>query len=116
MPSLNKSQQRPWDNKTNRKIGVVKKDNFYNNQPWRKLRFRKLTDSPLCEISLKKGIIKLATMVDHTRPRRFYPELELCYYNLQSLSHEEHQIKRAKERHVSTKEQWEELAIKEGWI
>ncbi len=116
MPTMPKPIKRPWHSNSNESNTPTKKDNFYSNQPWRKLRFRKLIDSPLCEISNKKGIIKEATMVDHIRPRRLFPELELDYNNLQSLSHNEHQVKRAKEKNIKTRHEFESLALKEGWI
>lgn len=67
-------------------------DPFYSSEAWRRLRAAKLADSPLCECDQCKasGAVVPADVVDHIKPRREHPELELCYDNLRSMAKRHH--------------------------
>lgn len=60
-------------------------DPFYCSKAWLRLRDWKRMDQPLCEECLNHGIVKAMQHVDHIKPRRDYPELELDADNLRSL-------------------------------
>lgn len=51
----------------------------YCTTQWKKLRFAKLNESPVCVICEKRGLTELATTVDHVKPIRQggdpFPEL-----------------------------------------
>lgn len=64
---------------------------------WQRLRERILSEHPLCVECQKKGIIRLATDVDHVVPHRGDPELMWDERNLQPLCHECHSRKTAAE-------------------
>ncbi|WP_423252268.1 HNH endonuclease [Vibrio vulnificus] len=72
-------------------------DHIYQSTKWRKLRARKAKDSPLCEHCLTYNIIKPVDVVDHVKPLLDYPELAYVFSNLQSLCHQCHNEKTAKE-------------------
>jgi 5-methylcytosine-specific restriction enzyme A len=105
MPTIN-PRKRPWHTGRGFK---QKKDNFYNNQPWRKLRKRKLINDPLCEQCKQEGRTTAANTVDHIRPRRWWPDLELEYSNLRSNCTKCHNRKSAKETVIKSREQYEEV-------
>ncbi len=109
MPTINKAS-RPWYNKGAKKDyrRKPKSDNFYSNQPWRKKRLRILIANPLCVHCLKEGKTVAATIVDHDKPRRFYPELELEDSNLNGLCNPCHERKSAKESRIKSKEEYEQ--------
>lgn len=56
-------------------------DPFYSSKPWRALRARRLRLSPFCSC----GCQRRADTVDHIKPRRLHPELELDLANTQSF-------------------------------
>lgn len=58
---------------------------FYCSREWRMLRAFKLHINPLCEICLKKNILKPAEEVHHIVDIKDEPELALVMSNLQSL-------------------------------
>lgn len=64
---------------------------------WQKLRNRFIAQHPLCQACQAKGIIRMATDVDHIVPHRGDPELLYDEVNLQSLCHECHSRKTARE-------------------
>lgn len=105
MPTIN-SVKRPWHSKDKYRR-KPEKDSFLNNQPWRKLRRRKLMNDPLCEECKRRGRIVEATIVDHKQPRRFYPELKLEYTNLMSLCKSHHESKSSRESRIKSKEDYE---------
>ena len=63
---------------------------------WQRLRARILVAHPLCVECEKRGLIKLATDVDHTRPHKGNPFLLWDKENLQPLCHECHSRKTAR--------------------
>lgn len=86
-----------------------KTDPFYYSGPWRGLRKLKLNEQPYCEIFLLDDKVYKAEMVDHWKPRRLFPELELDYENLVSMSHHYHNKKRAIEKNINTKQEWHKV-------
>ena len=64
---------------------------------WRKLRDWFIRAHPYCEECLKKGIMTLATDVDHIQPHKGDARLLFDVSNLQSLCHECHSRKTAGE-------------------
>jgi len=89
-----------------RKVLHQSKDSFYANQPWRKLRAKKLRINPLCEICEKQGIYKEAHSVDHYYPRRLWPEHQLRLENLTSMCAEHHGQKSRIETDILDKAHW----------
>ncbi len=61
-------------------------ESFYTSREWRELRFKVLEKygaiCMLCNATRKDGV---KIHVDHIKPRSKYPELELCFDNLQVL-------------------------------
>ena len=109
MPSITKVQ-RPWI-KPAQTQAEKKTDPFYVSTIWRKTREVHLAHNPLCfycELSGKKHIPRIA-YVDHYRPRRLYPELELDSDNLRTSCQHTHDIKRQFERKITSKEQFERM-------
>lgn len=74
-------------------------DPFYNSRPWKRLRAAKLLASPMCECDDCKvsGALVPASVVDHIKPRCDYPELELDYDNLRSMSERHHNRRTARD-------------------
>ena len=64
---------------------------------WQKLRARILEAHPLCVECEKKGIVRMATDVDHIKPHKGNPFLMWDEENLQPLCHECHSRKTARE-------------------
>lgn len=52
---------------------------------WRKLRLIVLSEEPLCQICLKRGIVKPSEQVDHIIPLEERPDLRLVRSNLQGV-------------------------------
>lgn len=74
-------------------------DPFYCSAAWIKLRDYKRQQNPLCEECERQGRVRAMHAVDHIRPRREWPELELEYDNLQSLcEHCHNAVKQREER------------------
>lgn len=75
-------------------------DPFYSSHRWKELRAIKLLYCPLCECDACKasGEVVPADVVDHIKPRCDYPELELDYDNLRSMSARHHNRHTAKTR------------------
>ncbi len=69
---------------------------FYKSYRWKRLRKYKLSRNPLCEICLRGGIVKEASLVDHIRPIKNGGDL-MAVDNLQSLCVSCHNKKKAKE-------------------
>ena len=77
-----------------------------SSHKWRKLRARKLRDTPLCEGWTPDGslahdhdqVTVLATEVDHIEELRERPDLGYVWSNLQSLCSRCHALKSADER------------------
>ena len=107
MPTVTKVQ-RPWIQKAQTQA-EKKTDAFYTSALWRKLRLYHLSLNPICyycELSGRKHIPQVS-YVDHYRPRRLYPHLELDGENLRTSCQQTHDIKRAFERGIGTQEQFE---------
>ena len=95
MPSIYKPKKQPIKrtdsyNAERRKV--------YQSQRWRMLRLTKLVDAPLCEMYMKKGIVKEAVDVHHitsfmsTDDEVMRKALAYDYDNLMSLCKECHQL------------------------
>lgn len=99
MPSINRKEiGKPWKASSPKSKKSWGHDtDFYRKKAWRTLRRSKLFENPLCEECEKKGIVTSADVVDHEKPRRLYPELELEWSNLQSLCHPCHNSKSSRE-------------------
>jgi 5-methylcytosine-specific restriction protein A len=67
-------------------------DPFYASAAWRKARTAKLLDSPLCECPdcQRTHEEHAANTVDHIKPRKTHPELELDQDNLRAMSWSHH--------------------------
>lgn len=66
---------------------------WYKSQAWLRLRARVLKEEPVC----RECGDRLATHVDHIRPRRDFPELALDRSNLQGLCEQCHNRKSGRE-------------------
>lgn len=80
--------RKSWAGSTKNRSG----DPFYSSKAWKDLRAAKLLANPLCECDTCKasGAVVAADRVDHIKPRCDYPELELDYDNLRSMSEAHH--------------------------
>jgi 5-methylcytosine-specific restriction protein A len=96
--------RRPWEieNKAKPQEGRLVETMFYNSRTWRKVRAEHLRREPLCQECLKKGITRLAQMVDHILPINREDAFDTRnekwgepydHNNLQSLCHKCHAIK-----------------------
>lgn len=79
-------------NKTCRLYGYL-----YNTSRWRRLRKQFLHKHPLCEACKRKGIVIVATVVDHIKPHQGDEKLFWDESNWQSLCKSCHDRKTAKE-------------------
>lgn len=71
---------------------------MYNNNEWRRLRRRQLSDHPLCAFCQAKGRTTLATVADHIEPHRG-DTVKFWHGELQSLCKQCHDsTKQAEER------------------
>jgi 5-methylcytosine-specific restriction protein A len=104
MPTVTKIQ-RPWIKKYDQQ---EKHDPFYNSTPWRKLRAYILAKDPLCHYCRLIGQVTVATIGDHLKPRRLFPELSLYPDNIVGSCDHHHQVKRNWERTLSTQDQYNE--------
>ena len=94
----------PWINKPIKKNNINISDNrkerqkIYQTSNWKKLRLAQITNHPLCQICLDKGIIKAAVDVHHiisfmtTNDLLKRNELAFNPDNLLSLCKECHQM------------------------
>lgn len=82
-------------------------DEFYASMEWRNLRRIILTEDPLCYYCSLSRIVTAATILDHFKPRRIFPELSLVRANLKPCCDPHHNLKRVWERTIATKEQFE---------
>jgi len=73
-------------------------DKFLLSSRWKKLREKKLSDSPVCEQCKKRGVIVPGREVDHIKPRSERPDLSLSIDNLQTLCKSCHSRKTAREK------------------
>ena len=99
MPHINHKQPKlPWKAtlpKSNKSWGHD--TGFYAKKAWRNLRASKLREDPLCESCKRDKQYITATVVDHIKPRRDHPDLELSWDNLQSLCEKCHNSKSGRE-------------------
>jgi 5-methylcytosine-specific restriction endonuclease McrA len=107
MPSVTKVN-RPWIKKSETQ-SEKKTDPFYHSPLWRKLRAVVLAEDPLCYYCLLSGLRRLATIGDHFRPRKIYPELSLDKTNIKGSCDNHHNTKRQFEKGISSREQFERL-------
>lgn len=78
-----------------------KADAFYSSRKWRGLRAKHIEENPLDELKEQYGIVEVGEIVDHIIPRDVCKELEMCEYNLQTLSFLSHQQKTATTRGIT---------------
>lgn len=71
---------------------------WYASKGWRVLRARQLAAEPLCAACRERGMIRLASQVDHVVPHRGVAGLFFDETNLQSLCRECHSSKTGQER------------------
>lgn len=97
MPTIKKTQQRPWQPERGMQEGRLHPNTkFYQSQAWRNLRNKKIEQFPLCEECQRKGVTTLAQVVDHIVPiNRRGAKLDIN--NLQSLCHPCHNRKSGQE-------------------
>lgn len=109
MPSVTKVS-RPWIVKAQTQA-EKKTDPFYLSSLWRKSRAYHLSINPICYYCALGGHkhIPEPSIVDHYRPRRLYPELELSPENFRTSCSQAHDKKRQWEKSITTKEQFERL-------
>lgn len=98
MPTIKKSQHRPWLPKHKPFEGYKHHNTeFYQSTPWRKLRALKLKENPLCEECEQNGVLSPAQMVDHIVPiNKGGAPLDMA--NLQSLCNACHAKKTARDK------------------
>jgi len=82
-------------------------DPFIHSRLWRKVRNKKIQQEPLCEVCKKEGNTVEASVVDHHRPRRLWPDLSLTMTNLVSMCGLHHRKKSLIERDCQTRRVWE---------
>lgn len=107
MPSVTKIS-RPWLRKAETQ-SEKRTDKFYLSTIWRKARAYHLALNPICyycSLSGRKHIPTVA-IVDHFRPRKLFPELELDGDNLRTSCDHSHNVKRNWEKGIGSKEQFE---------
>ena len=87
-----------------------KGDNYYQSNRWKSLRtlFFSIPENVLCFYCNLSGIIRVATTGDHFRPRRLFPELQDDITNLRGACDHCDAKKRAWEKTIATKEQFEQ--------
>ena len=78
-------------------------DPFYSSPEWRSLRAYKLSIDPCCQCDdcIRTGDTVAADCVDHIKPRREFPELELEISNTRSMAtahHNRHTARTRKDR------------------
>lgn len=73
---------------------------FYDKAAWKNLRNMYILNNPICVMCKKEGKIKQGNVVDHIKPKRFYPELAYTESNFQTLCYECHTKKTMKDRKV----------------
>ncbi|MEM8863990.1 MAG: HNH endonuclease signature motif containing protein [Planctomycetota bacterium] len=72
-------------------------DPFYSSRAWKRVRDRRRALNPCCEECERKGFTVPMDVVDHIKPRRDHPKLELELSNTQSLCIQCHNRKTGKE-------------------
>lgn len=82
-------------------------DPFYLSKEWRSARHAHLVENPLCFYCQLTHIITVATLVDHFKPKRLFPELALVREFFRSSCDHHHNLKRVFERKIATREQFE---------
>jgi RecJ-like exonuclease len=114
MPSISKSKPRPWIKRVE-PYEYSHKGNggsneldlqFYNSKSWRTLSAQYRKENPVCEVCERKGIIRQATVCDHIKPSRLYPELREDWSNLQALCDSCHQKKSRIERDMKERKDY----------
>ena len=74
-------------------------DPFYSSRAWMRIRDERRRIEPLCRMCWEEeGRIEPVFAVDHIKPRRDCPELELDIDNTQSLCERHHNEKTAREQ------------------
>lgn len=67
------------------------RDAFYWSAKWLRARAGALRRAGyMCQLSKRRGILRPAEIVHHIFPREFFPEYELCDWNLIALTRAEH--------------------------
>ena len=66
---------------------------MYNTQTWRSLRAAQLSRQPLCGACIGRGLVVMATVVDHVFPWRQISDAAFRESELQSLCWECHSVK-----------------------
>lgn len=105
MPSVQKIN-RPWIRKAESQSEKAT-DKFYHSTIWRKTRSYHLSLNPLCFYCLLSGMRHFGNICDHYRPRKLYPELALDGDNFRTCCDHTHNIKRAFEKGIGSREQFE---------
>jgi 5-methylcytosine-specific restriction endonuclease McrA len=98
MPTVQRKKPQQYTKKT---------DDFYFTREWRDLRFSVLSEDPLCYYCKLINHVRAATIGDHFRPRRVFPELSLHKANIKPSCDPCHNIKRKWESKIATREQFE---------
>lgn len=98
MPTIKKSQRRPWQPER-KPFERFRHHNtaFYQSTPWRRIRAMKLEQQPMCEECERRGRLTPAQMVDHIVPiNKGGAPLDMD--NLQSLCNACHARKSAQDK------------------
>ncbi len=97
----------PWVKKNNNRPPKQQghHDPFYDTVQWRALRKSQRMRHPIC--AYHQGPVTEGRVVDHVRPRRLYPGLELEPLNLETCCDKCHNQKRKKESKIKTIDQFE---------
>ena len=69
MPTAPKKRETPTAVMSRNRSG----DPFYSRKPWRQMRAAKLATDPICEECQRRGLVTLATEIDHIVPREQVP-------------------------------------------
>lgn len=107
-----KIKRRPWVPSPPPKSRDLETDKFYVSPPWRKIRKAILRDEPACRVcKIYDQIPRVATILDHFRPRRLWPELEMAVSNLMPICDYHHAQKTGLEAKAPTREKWEKIVL-----
>ena len=111
MPFLKKHSKRPplvGEKKPFEGKVYVDKTKELHKPKWRKFRQWYLNRNTVCVKCRMKGKTTEATVVDHIKPRRLWPEIDpYAESNLQALCGPCHNSKTAREAHCHTKTAWQ---------
>ena len=106
-----KKVHRWWKPKPKRDLEDNK--GFYTSYAWRQIRKAVMSREHLCRVCWMHNdhLPREADMVDHFRPRRLWPNMEMSPHNLVPMCNKCHAKKSGRERVVHTQSEWTEKVL-----